>query len=176
MGLKVRLDDPGERLGRFLEELAQELVRDELAQAVEELDLGGGVEEDDAQRTAPRTLGRAEVEVELAILVPAQYSEKEGATDGYIFSRRRPGPPPQHTTTYLALCSPYPDGSRAYGHAHRWGVSPFGSSWSSSYPLILRFFYDIAHMQMYGGRSRKTPGPAQRRRNVWRGQPGRQAV
>ena len=56
MGLEVRLGDPGDRLGGFLEELAQELVRGEVTHTVEELDLGGGVEEDDAQRTAPRAL------------------------------------------------------------------------------------------------------------------------
>ena len=62
---EVGLDGVGERLGGILEELAQELFRDEVAQAVEELNFGGGVEEDDAQRTVPRALCRAEAEVEL---------------------------------------------------------------------------------------------------------------
>ena len=65
MGPEVGPDDADERLGGSLEELAQEPVRGEVAQAVEELDLGGGVGEYDTQRTVPRALGRAEVEVEL---------------------------------------------------------------------------------------------------------------
>ena len=52
-----------------MEELAQELVRDEVAQTVEELDLGDGVVENDSQRTPPpRALGRAKVEVELVVV------------------------------------------------------------------------------------------------------------
>ena len=60
-GLEARLDDPSERIAGFLEELAQETFRNEVTQAVEELDIGGGCEENYAQRAVPRKLDRAEV-------------------------------------------------------------------------------------------------------------------
>ena len=79
VGPEVGLGDAGERLCRILEKLAQELVRGEVAQAVEELDLGGGVEE----------LGRAEVEVEFGAVEAGAEREQLEELGALILSLAR---------------------------------------------------------------------------------------